>query len=150
MNMIVASFPSLQRILSARGNSQAAVHPHTPHAIEVSAMANTAAQSLPDHGFVSTALDKASAALHEMHISGALNAASQSAADTGDHAVALRAAADSLGASRNAAELAHGAAMDAASAGAPEKVVDLVTSHAVKEHLNASRARASLLSQLAS
>lgn len=116
------------------------------HAIEVSAMANKAARSLSDHGFVSAALDKASAAVHEMHLSGALNTASQSAAKNGDHAGAVRAAAASLGASQNAAELAHGVALDAASAGAPEKVVDLITSHAVKEQLNASQARGSLLS----
>lgn len=102
------------------------------HAVEIAGMANTAAKSFSDHHSANAALEIASGAVDQMHAADAMNTAVKNAIRNGDHDNAINASIAAMNASKNAADLSHDAAVHAENAGAPSKVVDLVTSHAMQ------------------
>lgn len=84
----------------------------------------------------------------EFHVSNALHEAAKIAAINGEHQQAAQSALQAIHASTNAASLAHGAALDAGSVGAPERIVQLVTSHATDAHVNGANDRMAIEDRL--
>lgn len=134
----------MDMILSAAKKATDSAKKSAKHAIEIAAMANTAARTVTDHGFVTGAMEKAAAAVDEFHVSNALHEAAKLAASNGEHQQAANAALQAIDASTNAASLSHGAALDAGSAGAPGKIVQLVTSHATDAHVDGANDRVAI------
>jgi hypothetical protein len=102
------------------------------HAVEIASMANTAAKTFGDHQSADAAVRVATGAVDQMHAADAMNTAVKNALKNGDREYAVNASIEAMNASKNAAELSHDAALHAESAGAPSKIVDLVTSHAME------------------
>jgi hypothetical protein len=123
-------------VLSAAKKAAESAKTSAKHAIEIASMANTAARSLEDHGYVTAAMNKAAAAIHEFQSSKTLHDVAKAAASDGQEDHAMDTALASINASTNVASLAHATALDAANAGAPKKIVDMVTSHATDAHVN--------------
>jgi hypothetical protein len=138
----------MDMILSAAKKATESAKKSAKHAIEIAGMANTAARTMRDHDFVTGAMQKAAAAVDEFHVTNALHEAAKIAASNGEHHEAAESALQAVNASTNAASLAHSAAMDAGSAGAPEKIVDLVTSHATDAHVNGVNDRTAIEDRL--
>lgn len=124
----------MDKLIKAAKEATAMARKSAKHAIEIAGMANKAARTASDHGFVADALTKASAALDEFHAANALHEESKCAAARGLHTDAVNAAVASIESGKNAAKLSHDTAVDAGNAGAPEKIVDLVRNHAIKAY----------------
>jgi hypothetical protein len=118
------------------------------HALEIAGMGNTAARTIQDHDSASQALGDATGAIDEMHTANNMHMIAKNALDNGDHEQAVQATVASLEASQNAARLSHNAAINAGNAGAPPKVVNLVTDHALKAYADAAVDHANLINTI--
>ena len=124
----------MDKLIAAAKDATALARTSAKHAIEIAGMANKAARTASEHGFVADAVTKASAALDEFHAAKGLHEESKSAAARGRQEDAVNAAIASIESSKNAAKLSHDAAVDAGNAGAPEKIVELVQDHAINAY----------------